>query len=67
MVAVTVVDDVDALVRDSRELRERLAAVAAKLDIFTEQLQANVDRLRTISTEMSEASDGAEGAGRERS
>lgn len=58
---VVAVIDVDALVKESRELRQRLADVAGKLDVFTEQLQANVDRLRTISTEMGEATDETEG------
>ena len=43
---------IDNLVREARELRARLASTAALLDIFTEQLQANVEQLKEISTEM---------------
>jgi uncharacterized coiled-coil DUF342 family protein len=46
--------DIDDLVREARDLREKLAVTAAKLDAFTEALQQNVDRLREISTEMTD-------------
>jgi hypothetical protein len=57
--------DIDVLVREARELRERLAATAALLDVFTEQLQANVGRLRVVSAEMTENSDTAQAASSE--
>jgi hypothetical protein len=46
--------DIDELVREAQELRERLAQTATKLDAFTEALQVNVNRLREISEEMAE-------------
>lgn len=49
---MTLVDD---LVREARDLREGMIITAAKLDAFTQALQANVDRLRVISDEMTAA------------
>lgn len=53
--------DIDELVREARMLRERLAATAAQLDVFTAQLQSNVDRLREISSGIQETGEAGDG------
>lgn len=51
--------DIDDLVREARELREKLALTAVKLEAFTEQLQHNVNRLRDLSREIATTNDEA--------
>ncbi len=43
--------DIDDLIQEAKMLKEKLATTAIKLEAFTEQLQANVDRLRQVSAE----------------